>query len=178
MINCPSITEIKKASFFSDIYQQFQILHLFPDSILPDRSFVCYSVGSLYFNQIRLMALSNRPISPHLQLYKLPLTGFISIIHRITGTVLAIGLLFFIYSFCAIATGAEDYAQLQALVNHPLVSFKLMLFIYALFFHFCHGIRHLIWDTGASFDKATLNQYAFIELVASATLTLFAVLFI
>lgn len=122
------------------------------------------------------MASSNRPLSPHLQIYKLPLTGYISIIHRITGTVLAIGLLFFVYSFYAIATGAESYAQLQNLVNHPLVSFKLTLFIYALFFHFCHGIRHLIWDTGATFDKATLNRYAIIELLASVVLTLFALI--
>lgn len=124
------------------------------------------------------MESSNRPLSPHLQVYKLPLTGLISITHRITGTVLAIGLLFFVYSFYAIATGAENYADLQSLVNQPLVSLVLILFVYALFFHFCHGIRHLIWDTGATFDKETMNKYAIIELALSVGLTLFAFVFI
>lgn len=124
------------------------------------------------------MESSNRPLSPHLQVYKLPLTGLISITHRITGTVLAIGLLFFVYSFCAIATGGESYTNLQDLVNHPLISLILILFVYALFFHFCHGIRHLIWDAGATFDKETMNKYAVIELAASVGLTLFAFIFI
>ena len=124
------------------------------------------------------MERSNRPLSPHLQVYKLPLTGLISITHRITGTVLAIGLLFFVYSFFAIATGGESYADLQSLVNHPLISLILILFVYALFFHFCHGIRHLIWDAGATFDKETMNKYAVIELAASVGLTLFAFVFI
>lgn len=124
------------------------------------------------------MESSNRPLSPHLQVYKLPLTGLISITHRITGTVLAIGLLFFVYSFCAIATGGESYTNLQGLVNHPLISLILILFVYALFFHFCHGIRHLIWDAGATFDKETMNKYAVIELAASVGLTLFAFVFI
>ncbi len=124
------------------------------------------------------MESPNRPLSPHLQVYKLPLTGLISITHRITGTVLAIGLVFFVYSFCAIAAGAESYADLQSLVNHSLISLILILFVYALFFHFCHGIRHLIWDTGATFDKETMNKYAIIELAASVGLTLFAFVFI
>jgi succinate dehydrogenase / fumarate reductase cytochrome b subunit len=45
-------------------------------------------------------------------------------------------------------------------------------FIYALFFHLCHGVRHLIWDAGQSFDRNTLNRYALIELGSSFVLTL------
>lgn len=124
------------------------------------------------------MESRNRPLSPHLQVYRLPLTGLISITHRMTGTVLAAGLLFFVYAFCAIAAGGEDYASLQDFVNHPLVTLVLWLFIYALFFHFCHGIRHLIWDAGASFEKANMDRYALIELAASLVLTFFALIFI
>ena len=120
------------------------------------------------------MSVSNRPISPHLQVYKLPLTGLISITHRVTGVALAMGLLFFAYSFFAIAAGAETYLDLQNLLNHPLGKICLWLFIYALFFHLCHGIRHLIWDVGLSFDKAQMNKNAAIELAASLTLTLCA----
>lgn len=120
------------------------------------------------------MSASNRPLSPHLQIYKLPLTGLISIIHRITGVALATGLLFFAYSFFAIVAGIETYLNLQSLLNHPLGQICLWLFIYALFFHLCHGIRHLIWDVGLSFDKAQMNKNAAIELAASLILTLFA----
>lgn len=123
------------------------------------------------------MSASNRPLSPHLQVYKLPLTGIISITHRITGVALAFGLLFFAYSFFAIAAGIETYLNLQNLLNHPFGQLSLWLFIYALFFHLCHGIRHLIWDVGLSFDKAQMNKNAAIELAASLTLTLGAFLF-
>ena len=120
------------------------------------------------------MSVSNRPISPHLQVYKLPLTGLISITHRITGGALAIGLSFFAYSFFAIAAGTEAYVNLQTLLNHPLGQIGLWLFIYTLFFHLCHGVRHLIWDAGFSFDKALMNKNALIELSASLILTLCA----
>ena len=120
------------------------------------------------------MSAPNRPLSPHLQIYKLPLTGIISISHRITGVGLSIGLLFFAYSFFAIASGTDSYLNLQSLLNHPLGQISLWLFIYALFFHLCHGIRHLIWDVGLSFDKAQLHKNALIELAASLLLTLFA----
>ena len=124
------------------------------------------------------MESRNRPLSPHLQIYTLPLTGIISITHRITGTVLAFGLGFFVYSFCAIASGVEEYSQLQALINNTWISLSLILFIYALFFHFCHGIRHFFWDAGVSFDKETMNKYALIELVASVSLTAFSLLYL
>ena len=118
------------------------------------------------------MESRNRPLSPHLQIYTLPLTGLISITHRLTGTVLALGLVFFVYSFGAIAASdIEAYTQLQLLVNDTWVSLFLILFVYALFFHFCHGIRHFFWDAGLSFEKETMNKYALIELVASVVLT-------
>lgn len=124
------------------------------------------------------MSDSNRPLSPHLQVYKLPVTALLSISHRITGVVLAIGLLVFAYSFFAIAAGAEAYFQLQSLLQQPVGQISLWLFIYALFFHLCHGVRHLIWDLGLSFDKAQLHKNALIELTASLLLTGLALFFL
>jgi succinate dehydrogenase / fumarate reductase cytochrome b subunit len=118
------------------------------------------------------MSASHRPLSPHLQVYKLPLTGILSITHRITGVALAIGLVFVAYSFFAIATSEQSYLDLQSRLNHPLGQISLWLFIYALFFHLCHGIRHLIWDAGLSFDKTQMNKNAVIELAAALFLTL------
>jgi succinate dehydrogenase / fumarate reductase cytochrome b subunit len=120
---------------------------------------------------------NNRPISPHLQVYKLPLTGIISIIHRMTGVLLSAGLIFFIYIISSVAGGATTYTAMQALMSAWLMKLIYWGFIYALFFHLCHGVRHLIWDAGNSFDRDTLNRYALIELGSSLVLTLIALIF-
>jgi succinate dehydrogenase / fumarate reductase cytochrome b subunit len=114
----------------------------------------------------------NRPTSPHLQVYKLPLTGIISITHRMTGVMLSAGLIFFVYIVYAVAGGSNTYTAMQALMSLWLVKLIYWGFIYALFFHLCHGVRHLIWDAGKSFDRDTLNRYALIELGCSLVLTL------
>jgi succinate dehydrogenase / fumarate reductase, cytochrome b subunit len=115
---------------------------------------------------------TDRPTSPHLQVYKLPLTGIISITHRMTGVMLSAGLIFFVYILYAVAGGSNTYTAMQALMSLWLVKLIYWGFIYALFFHLCHGVRHLIWDAGKSFDRDTLNRYALIELGCSLVLTL------
>jgi len=121
---------------------------------------------------------NNRPTSPHLQIYKLPLTGIISISHRITGVLLSAGLIFFVGILSSVAGGANTYKAMQVLAD--LWPLKLIYwgFIYALFFHLSHGIRHLFWDAGHSFDRDTLNRDAIIELAASLALTLVTFIFI
>jgi succinate dehydrogenase / fumarate reductase cytochrome b subunit len=114
----------------------------------------------------------SRPLSPHLQVYKLPLTGLISITHRLTGVVLSASLVFFVYALYAIAEGTEVYYTLQNLLNTPWGKIARGLFTYALAFHFCHGIRHLLWDLGKSFAKEDLLKNAMFELVASIGLTI------
>jgi len=115
---------------------------------------------------------TNRPTSPHLQVYKLPLTGIISITHRMTGVMLSAGLIFFVYIVYAVAGGSNTYTAMQALMSLWLVKLIYWGFIYALFFHLCHGVRHLIWDAGKSFNRDTLNRYALVELGCSLVLTL------
>ncbi len=115
---------------------------------------------------------TNRPTSPHLQVYRLPLTGIISITHRMTGVMLSAGLILFVYVISALAGGGESYDTMQTVMNQWLFKLIVWAFIYALFFHLCHGIRHLIWDAGNSFELETLNRYAMIELAASLALTL------
>jgi succinate dehydrogenase / fumarate reductase, cytochrome b subunit len=117
---------------------------------------------------------SNRPTSPHLQAYKLPLTGIISISHRITGVMLSVGLVITVYMISAVAGGSASFADMQNIMGSWLIKPLYWGFIYALFFHMCHGVRHLIWDAGQSFDKETLNRYALIELIASIALTFVA----
>ncbi len=115
---------------------------------------------------------TNRPTSPHLQIYKLPLTGIISISHRMTGMLLTLGLVLFVLIISAVAGGAESYLAMQVMMNTWLAKLVLWGFIYALFFHLCHGVRHLLWDAGQSFDKETLDRYAVVELASSLLLTL------
>jgi succinate dehydrogenase / fumarate reductase, cytochrome b subunit len=115
---------------------------------------------------------TKRPTSPHLQVYTLPLTGIISITHRMTGVMLSAGLIFFVYIISSVAGGAASYAAMQEVMSVWLIRLIYWGFIYALFFHLCHGVRHLIWDAGKSFDRDTLNRYALIELGCSLVLTL------
>ncbi|CAA9891218.1 Succinate dehydrogenase cytochrome b556 subunit [Candidatus Methylobacter favarea] len=121
---------------------------------------------------------TDRPISPHLQNYKLPLTGTLSICHRITGVMLSVGLIFFVCMVSAVAEGADAYAGMQTLMSAWPIKLIYWAFIYALFFHLCHGVRHLIWDTGQGFARETMNQYAIYELVASLALTVAAFIFV
>jgi succinate dehydrogenase / fumarate reductase cytochrome b subunit len=118
------------------------------------------------------MSQNNRPLSPHLQVYKLPLTGIISITHRMTGVILAFGLIFYVASFFIILQGNDAFLDLQSFLNNFLVRIAVWFFIYALFFHLCHGIRHLIWDVGEGFEKDDMDRNAFIELGLSFILTL------
>jgi succinate dehydrogenase / fumarate reductase cytochrome b subunit len=119
-----------------------------------------------------------RPLSPHLQVYRLPLTGIVSITHRITGVLLSAGLIFFVYIVSAIANGPQAYAAMQAILNIWLIKLFVWGFIGALFFHLCHGVRHLIWDAGKSFAKESLDYYAKIELGAAFALTVLTFIFL
>ncbi len=121
---------------------------------------------------------SNRPVSPHLQVYKLPLTGVISILHRMTGVLLSVGLILIVYVLYAVAGGSNTYAAMQDFMRPVLMQVIYWGFIYALFFHLCHGVRHIIWDAGKSFERDTLNRYAMIELGSSFVLTVITFLFV
>lgn len=124
------------------------------------------------------MTQTNRPTSPHLQIYRLPLTGLISISHRITGVLLSMGLVFLVYTLLAIAEGESTYQSLQQMLNLTVVQIIYWGFIYALFFHLCHGVRHLFWDVGKGFDNITLTRYAILELVFAFTLTLLSFIWV
>jgi succinate dehydrogenase / fumarate reductase cytochrome b subunit len=114
---------------------------------------------------------NHRPTSPHLQIYKLPLTGLISISHRITGALLSIGLLFVVCALWTVAGGGASYQSLQQFLQLGLIQMLYWGFVFALFFHLCHGVRHLLWDVGRGFDRDTLTRYAIVELLAAGVLT-------
>ncbi|SMG64553.1 Succinate dehydrogenase, cytochrome b560 subunit, partial [methanotrophic bacterial endosymbiont of Bathymodiolus sp.] len=117
------------------------------------------------------MEQRKRPLSPHLQVYRLPLTAVVSITHRMTGVLLSGGLMLFVISLAVIQCGASSYQSMQSLLQQPLMSIALWMMVYALFFHLCHGVRHLFWDAGEGYEKPLMNYYILLELFASLALT-------
>ena len=118
------------------------------------------------------MTDKRRPISPHLQVYRLPITGILSISHRITGVLLSFALIAIIYVFASIALGETSYLILQQQLNGWLGRFIYSLLVYALIFHLCHGVRHLLWDCGKGYERKQLTLFSLFEILASLSLTL------
>ena len=114
----------------------------------------------------------DRPISPHLDIYKLPLTALMSISHRITGVGLGFGLVLMVLTLVAVASGEETYTFYQVHLSAWYGQAVLFLFSFALYFHLCHGIRHLFWDAGAGFNKDDANKFSKLTIVAAVLLTL------
>jgi succinate dehydrogenase / fumarate reductase cytochrome b subunit len=115
----------------------------------------------------------NRPISPHLQIYKLPLTAIISISHRLTGVFLSTGLIGLVFIIGQITLGEENFNYMQTALHTIPCRILIIGFVYALMFHLCHGLRHLLWDAGQTFSREKLTYYALVELFISASVTLF-----
>jgi succinate dehydrogenase / fumarate reductase cytochrome b subunit len=117
------------------------------------------------------MTPGNRPLSPHLQVYKFRLTMAVSILQRITGSGLAVGLLIFTYWLGAAAYGPEAYATAQAFLTSWFGCLLLFGFTVALYFHLCNGIRHLFWDIGWGFKMETTTASSVAILVGTVVLT-------
>ncbi len=98
------------------------------------------------------MATQQRPLSPHLQIYRPQLTSVLSISHRITGVLLSAGIVPVVVWLVALSQGAEAYAGVMALFSHPVAIVFWVAWSFALFYHFCNGIRHLLWDAGLFLD--------------------------
>ncbi|MPZ09080.1 MAG: succinate dehydrogenase, cytochrome b556 subunit [Kiloniellaceae bacterium] len=118
------------------------------------------------------MISSNRPLSPHLQVYRPQITSTLSILHRLTGVALALGTLLLTYWLIAAASGPEAFADAQGLIGSILGRLVLFGWTFALFFHLCNGIRHLAWDAGYGFEIETTTRSGWVVVGASVVLTL------
>ena len=116
--------------------------------------------------------MTNRPISPHLQVYRPQLTSVLSILHRITGVALAIGTILLVYWLIAAASGPEAFASAEALIGSRLGRILLFGWIFALYFHLANGIRHLFWDAGFGFELKTVYASGWTVVALAAILTL------
>ncbi len=117
------------------------------------------------------MAAGNRPLSPHLQVYRPQLTSILSILHRITGVALAVGTLLLVYWLAAAAGGPESYAAAQGFIGSFFGQLLLFGWTIALFYHLANGIRHLFWDAGYGFELPTVYRSGQAVVIAAAVLT-------
>ncbi|MFZ2018616.1 MAG: succinate dehydrogenase, cytochrome b556 subunit [Methyloceanibacter sp.] len=115
---------------------------------------------------------ANRPLSPHLQIYRPMLTMMMSIAHRISGTANAIGFLLLAWWLVAIASGPEAYATVEHFFSSLIGRTLLFLFSWSLIHHMLGGIRHLIWDTGRALDKTSIEVLAWLTIISSTALTI------
>lgn len=112
-----------------------------------------------------------RPLSPHLQIYRLPLPAILSITHRMTGVILSTGTLLLAAWMVALAQGPESFAMAMMLVGHPLGQLVLFGYSAALFYHMCNGIRHLNWDRGAGLEIESVYRSGKLVIAGAIILT-------
>lgn len=114
---------------------------------------------------------TERPLSPHLQVYKPQMTSVMSILHRMTGAALGVGTLLVIWWLVAAAVGEEAYNTVRAFTESWVGTVLLFGWSVALFYHLCNGIRHLIWDTGYLFELKNAFRAGWFVLFMTVVLT-------
>src|SRR5690606_18670137 len=106
------------------------------------------------------MHMHERPLSPHLSIYKFKYTLVTSIANRLTGLVLSAGLLVLAYWILALAAGAEAYARALEVLSHPLAKLVYAVMLASFAYHLLAGIRHLVWDTGRGLERIQSQRSA------------------
>jgi succinate dehydrogenase / fumarate reductase cytochrome b subunit len=114
----------------------------------------------------------DRPLSPHLEIYRPEATMVMSILHRITGTALYLGTVLLAAWLLALASGPQAYDWMQWFWGSILGRLILLGFTWALLHHMLGGVRHLVWDTGRGFRREERFFMARATLAGSLALTL------
>ena len=115
--------------------------------------------------------LVRRPVSPHIGIYRWPITMVASILNRATGIALSVGSLLLVWWLVAAATGPQAFARVQSFIASPVGLILLLGWTASLFYHFFGGIRHLVWDTGRGLAKPSLNPMTWVILALTALAT-------
>ena len=108
-----------------------------------------------------------RPLSPHLTIWRWQVTMLASIMHRATGMALSAGAIVLAWWLVSISNGPEGYESFMAYAAMPLGVVVLFGFTWSFAFHFFQGVRHLAWDLGYGFDKHTASQTGFLVFALS-----------
>lgn len=116
--------------------------------------------------------MRERPLSPHLMIYRWTITMAMSILHRATGVALAVGTLMLVWMLAAAALGEESFNQFQNFSTSCIGQVMLFGWTAALFYHAFNGIRHLCWDMGLGFEIKTAKASGVVVLLATAIATM------
>src|SRR5262245_26149439 len=111
-----------------------------------------------------------RPLSPHLGIYRMTITMAMSIVHRITGGALYFGTVLLAAWLIAAAMGERQFALVSDIFGHPLGKLVLFGYSWALIHHMLGGIRHLVWDTGRALQPRSADALAWLTILGSLTL--------
>jgi succinate dehydrogenase / fumarate reductase cytochrome b subunit len=117
------------------------------------------------------MATRERPLSPHLQVYRWQITMVMSILHRVSGVVLTVGAFGLAWWLLAVAAGGEQYAHAAACLSSVFGKLLLFGFSLALVYHLLNGIRHLLWDAGWGFEIPEVYRSGWTVAVLTVVLT-------
>ncbi len=121
----------------------------------------------------------NRPLSPHLTIYRPQMTSMSSIFVRVTGNGLIVGAVLVVWWLLAAATSAEAYAVADAVITSVIGKIVMILSLWALWYHLLGGLRHLYWDTtGRGLDVAVAERLGIYMIIGSLGLTVVTVLLI
>lgn len=118
------------------------------------------------------MTTRNRPLSPHLQVYRLPFDAILSISHRITGVILCFGAVLLTYWLMAATYGPEAFATAQSILGSWFGLLVLLGVVFSLWYHLANGMRHLLWDTGRGLELDQLRKSGIAVIAIAAVLTL------
>jgi succinate dehydrogenase / fumarate reductase cytochrome b subunit len=113
-----------------------------------------------------------RPTSPHWQIYRWQIGNSLSILHRLTGVALALGLIALCYWFVALASGPQSYAAAMRVFASPLGMLVMVGWTFAFSYHLLNGVRHLFWDVGMGYERTQRHASGWLALLGAVGLTL------
>jgi len=111
--------------------------------------------------------MAERPMSPHITVYRWAYTMTLSILHRVTGVALALALLGLVAWLVSASRGAHAYAALLPLLLSLPGKLLIALAMAALIYHCCNGLRHLAWDMGWGFERADARRSAALVVIVT-----------
>ena len=112
-----------------------------------------------------------RPLSPHLQIYKPQITSISSILHRLAGVALTLGLFIVTWGLIALADGRESFEFFTTFFGSTIGQIILIAWSGAFFYHMCTGLRHFILDAGFLYEKGIAAKSGFIIVALAALMT-------
>lgn len=163
-------TGLRKSA--TDIYDQRLVLDI---ACKRDR-LVCNKKKYLSFKEklqdfARMTQSSERPLSPHLQVYKPQISSILSIMHRMTGVAMAKALLIVTWWLAALAAGPEYYAFFVDIAGSIVGQIVLIGLTFAAFYHLANGIRHMVWDMGYGYELDTMAKTGWTVVAFSLAMT-------